>query len=105
MTDIEAVRPKEIPTGLDLTREVLTRLRDRPYNGHPDGTCLDCPFASPPLNNIGQIESWDEISNDTTEAYFRCFLPGRDPSVVEWGEYAPCEPNEWYAAGLEGLTS
>lgn len=101
MSDVGPEKP--IPVGTDLTREVLVRLRDRPYNGHPDGICYECPFASAPLDSAGRVESWDRISNDPTEAYFRCFLPSRDSSVVAWGEYAPCEEKDWYSAGLLGL--
>lgn len=67
------------------------------------GTCYECPFASVPLQQSGHAAEWDSISNDPTEAWFRCSLPGRDPDVVAWGEDAPCTQEEWVDAALAYL--
>lgn len=98
MTDRPAV-----PTGLALAVVVLKRFAaGHSYEGGVNGTCYECPFATPPLERNGREAPWHTISNDPTEAYFRCSLPGRTSEVV-WGEYAPCTEVEWANAALNGL--
>lgn len=92
MTDL--LKPNKV-------RQLLAKVGDHTYEGGVHGTCYECPFASPPLDNLGNVADWDDISNDPTEAYFRCSLPGRDNDAVEWGEYSPCEEFEW----VNGVTS
>lgn len=75
---------------------LLRRLAVPTYDGGVNGTCYECPFASPPLERDGREANWRDIRNDPTEAYFRCSLPGRDNDAVVWGEYAPCTPEEWF---------
>lgn len=77
--------------------------RNQTYEGGHGGTCYECPFASPPLTRTGRVAPWDEISNDPTEAYFRCSLPTRAErdEQIEWGEYAPCTADEWIEALAE----
>ena len=83
-----------IPAGRDLISVLLDRIGNHTYEGGVNGTCYQCPFASVPLQPNGREANWEEISNDPTEAYYRCYLPGR-PNDVEWGEYAPCDEKEW----------
>lgn len=81
--------------------ELLARAFDESvYSGGVHGTCYECPFASPPLRADGSEARWEEVSNDPTEAYFRCSLPTRRDreKKVEWGEYAPCTDREWVLA-------
>jgi hypothetical protein len=80
----------------------LSRLWNYSYfGGGPNGTCYECPYASPPLERDGREALWREISNDPTEAYYRCSLPLRVPEKeVEWGEYAPCTEKEWERAHM-----
>lgn len=92
MTEVER------PAGRALVLTVLRRFTDS-YGPGVGGTCYQCPFASEPLEKDGQVAAWNTISNDPTETYFRCFLPGRMPDV-EWGEYAPCTEKEWAQAAL-----
>jgi len=82
---------------------LVSRLGVHSYEGGVNGTCYQCPFASAPLDRSGRVAAWGEISNDPTEAYFRCSLPGRDNVAVEWGEYAPCTEAEWSAAVLAAV--
>lgn len=93
----------DAPTGIALVRVVLARIGSHSYEGGVNGSCLDCPFATPPLDQAGRSANWCDISNDPTEAYFRCGLPGRDHEEIIWGEYAPCTEREWAAAALEAL--
>lgn len=76
---------------------VIQRLSSQDYAAGLHGTCYECPFASDPLGRDGLIAEWREVSNDPTEAYFRCSLPTRDAdrSRVAWGEHAPCTILEW----------
>jgi hypothetical protein len=80
---------------------MLNRLTDASYEGGYNGTCYECPFASPPLI-YGRAATWAEVGNDPTEAVFKCSLPGRD-GKVEWGEYAPCTAEEWTSAIVESV--
>lgn len=66
------------------------------YGGGFGGTCYECPFGSEPLAKDGTVAEWRDISNDPTEAYFCCSLPGRDNEAVVWGENAPCTEQEWW---------
>lgn len=70
------------------------------YDGGFGGTCFGCVFASEPLWEDGTVAPWDEVSNDPTEAWFRCGLPTRAEreSEVEWGEHALCTAEEWFDA-------
>lgn len=92
------------PAGLRLIRVVLEQLANPSYPG-VNGTCYQCPFATEPLEASGAIAPWNTIANDPTEAYFRCLLPGRDPTKVAWGEHAPCSEQEWSNAALGVLAS
>ena len=90
---------------LELVRIVLHRLNDTSYSyseGGVGGTCYQCPFATEPLDMLGNIAH--DVWNDPTEAYFKCSLPGRNNEEVFWGEYAPCIESEWADAALEALT-
>lgn len=89
---------------VETLRVILNRLGDHSYSAGVNGTCFDCPFATAPLRSDGTVAEWPEVSNDPTEAYFRCSLPGRNPQEVVWGEYAPCAEAEWLnvALGLLG---
>lgn len=78
------------------TLTLLRRVFDMDYGGGVNGTCYECPFASEPLERDGKVARWEDISNDPTEAYFRCSLPGRNNTEVYWGEYAPCTATEWW---------
>lgn len=90
-----------IPTGRELVTVVLKRLAEgHSYDAGVNGTCYECPFASVPLERSGREAVWSEISNDPTEAYFRCYLPGRDAPNPAWGEYAPCDVRDWTGAAL-----
>lgn len=93
----------ERPAGLRLIRVVLEQLAHPSYPG-VNGTCYQCPFATEPLEASGATAPWENVMNDPTEAYFRCYLPGRDPKV-EWGEHAPCTEQEWSIAALGALAS
>lgn len=70
------------------------------HGGGPGGTCYECPFASVPLDRGGGVAH--DVWNDPTEAYFTCSLETRkNPTAAtkpEWGEYAPCEHDEWVRA-------
>lgn len=67
------------------------------YDTGPNGSCYGCPFATPPLDSAGNIAPPEDWENDPTEAWFRCSLPTRpDKGQVEWGEDAPCTPEQWW---------
>lgn len=78
--------------------DMLNKLIYPDYTSGVDASCYQCPFASEPLNRDGSTADWREISNDPTEAYFRCSLPSRDNVKVAWGEHSPCSPREWLIA-------
>lgn len=79
--------------------EKVRRLVTFDYQGGVNGTCYMCPYASPPLRKDGSVAPPEEISNDPTEAYFRCSLPGRN-DALEWGEYAVCSIEEWIKGAI-----
>jgi hypothetical protein len=79
--------------------EKITRLVTYGYDGGVNGTCYLCPYASPPLRRDGSAAPSEEVSNDPTEAYFRCSLPGRN-NAIEWGEYAVCSLEEWIVGAV-----
>jgi len=79
----------------DTIRAIASRVGAHNYEGGVNGTCYECPFASEPLDISGRVARWDDISNDPTEAFFRCSLPGRDNETVVWGEHSPCSEQEW----------
>lgn len=93
--------PTETVSAQAMVQLVLARLGISEYAGGVNGTCYECPFATEPLRRTGELAPWGEVSNDPTEAYFRCSLPGRDAEAVVWGEYAPCTEDEWRRVGLE----
>jgi len=94
----EVTPPPDPLAALAEALERMRRLVSSSYDGGVNGTCYECPYASPPLEKDGSVADWRDISNDPTEAYFRCSLPGRDNAAVVWGEYAPCTEAEWFEA-------
>lgn len=93
---------ESVADGIPPLQWMVNRLVNMTYEGGYNGTCYQCPFATEPLDRHGTKAIWSEISNDPTEAYFRCTLPGR-PDTVAWGEYALCSEKEWVAVILSML--